>query len=118
MNRYDIAMGRAPERSIKKSVPKLPPVIKVKYDGGYPNLCSGNLSITVNGKTWKFPSRCLSSGGNAWVNGHDEGIEEGDWTIQEWPTEFPENLKKAVTNAVNDQVPHGCCGGCIRRGRP
>jgi len=44
--------------------------IKIDYDGAYPNLCSGKLTVTVEGseikranKVWSFPSHCMSPGG-------------------------------------------------------
>ncbi len=88
--------------------------IEVKYDGEYPNLCSGHLTIVIDGKTWKFPNYCLSSGGGV---GFDDDWHEivttGVWYITEYPENFPEELKPDVLNAVNMEIPHGCCGGCV-----
>lgn len=42
-----------------------------------------------------------------------EHIESGEWEISEWPKGFPESLKDAVLKAVNFEIPHGCCGGCV-----
>ncbi len=88
--------------------------IKIKYNGKYPNLCSGKLIVVINGIKWVFPDYCLSSGGSVFFNEDwGEQIESGPWSISEYPEGFPANLKEAVTVAVNDNIPHGCCGGCI-----
>jgi len=88
--------------------------IKIEYDGKYPNLCSGDLSIIIDGKKWKFPDYCLYSGGYVSFNKDwDEEVGEGPWSILDWPNGFPDNLKKAVLDIINKQIPHGCCGGCV-----
>ena len=88
--------------------------IKIEYDGAYPNLCSGDLKITIDGEVWEFPDYCLSSGGGIersedW----DMWATEGPWSITEWPLHFPENLKRIVLSELNQTIDHGCCGGCI-----
>ena len=95
--------------------------IRINYDGDYPNLCSGQLIVIVTGyhveevnKEWIFPSYCMSSGGS--VNFDDdwsEEIEEGEWSINEFPKGFPEELQQAVIDEVNNNVTYGCCGGCV-----
>jgi hypothetical protein len=86
-------------------------VIKVEYDGAYPNLCSGHLVVTIDGKRWEFSSRALSSGGGTdWRSGR---VTRGPWTIYEWPEGFPGHLQLLTVEAVNEQVEQGCCGGCL-----
>jgi len=88
--------------------------IEIEYNGKFPNLCSGDLVVTIDGVRWGFPSYCLSSGGNVWFDDDwSENVEEGPWTITEYPRGFPEELKADVTREVNEQIPHGCCGGCV-----
>ena len=88
--------------------------IKIEYDGDYPNLCSGQLVVYIEDKQWVFPSHCLSSGGNVWFDDDwCEHVESGEWCISEWPEEFPEDLKPLVEQLVNDEIPFGCCGGCV-----
>lgn len=83
----------------------------VSYDGSYPNLCSGTLVLSLDGKKITFPAYCLTSGGSTdWKEGE---IEEGPWRINSWPEGFPENLKAKAVELVNDHIKWGCCGGCI-----
>lgn len=84
--------------------------IKVKYDGSWPNLCSGHLEVWINGKYWDFGKHVLISGG--YIT-HNFDTKEGLWRIEEWPEGFPENLKEVTLEAINCEIPHGCCGGCI-----
>jgi hypothetical protein len=88
--------------------------IVVKYDGEYPNLCSGNLEIEIDGQNYKFPKYCLSSGGYAsFSENWEEEIGEGKWSINSYPEYFPEEFKEIVLRAINDHIEWGCCGGCL-----
>ncbi len=89
--------------------------IEVRYNGAYPNLCSGQLSIIVDGASeYIFPDYCLSSGGSVWFDSEwSEHVESGEWSICKWPENFPEDLKPEVTYAVNSHISQGCCGGCV-----
>jgi len=88
--------------------------IQIEYDGEYPNLCSGKLVVAIDGVRYEFPSHCLSSGGSVWFDDDwKEHVESGPWSICEWPQDFPENLKAAVIEAVNENIEYGCCGGCL-----
>lgn len=88
--------------------------ISIKYDGKGPTLCYGTLIAVIDGKKWVFPDDCLLSGGSIkrskdW----DMWATKGKWSITDWPADFPQSLQQIVIDAVNDQIPHGCCGGCI-----
>ena len=88
--------------------------IKINYNGKYPNLCSGKLSVIIDSKNWDFPDYCLCSGGSVWfTDDWDERVEEGNWSVSKWPDNFPEKLKKIVESAINKDIEHGCCGGCV-----
>jgi len=88
--------------------------ITVEYDGKWPNLCNGNLTLTIEGKKWKFPKGCLDSGGSiSFDKDWSETITQGPWRIDEWPEGFPELWKPAAREAVNDKIDRGCCGGCV-----
>ena len=88
--------------------------IKVKYDGEYPNLCRGKLIVFIDNKKWVFPDYCLISGGNvSFDEDWREDVTEGEWSIDEWPVNFPEEIKEDVINKINLEIQHGCCGGCV-----
>jgi hypothetical protein len=88
--------------------------IKLEYDGAYPNLCAGNLVAVIDDVRWVFPPYSLHSLGSVWFDSSwGEHIEEGAWDIVDWPAGFPESLRQAVLEAVNAEIPHGCCGGCV-----
>lgn len=88
--------------------------IEIEYDGKWPNLCSGKLVVTIDGTVWDFKSFCLCSGGEV-TSDKDWNftVTQGMWTIYEWPEGFPEELKLAVLEEINNTIDHGCCGGCI-----
>lgn len=55
----------------------------VSYDGAYPNLCTGQLVLKINGR---------------------------------WSIDLPEDLeplRKEIEECINENIPHGCCGGCV-----
>lgn len=83
--------------------------IKIEYDGEYPCLCSGTLIVYIK---YVFPEYCLNSGGSIGFS-WDYNVTKGPWTITKWPKDFPENLKDKVLEKVNNEIPWGCCGGCI-----
>lgn len=88
--------------------------IKIDYDGKYPTLCCGNLVVTIDSEEWVFSNYCLISGGTAYLDEDwSDHVEQGEWTISEWPDGFPEDLKSLVLEKVNEEIPFGCCGGCI-----
>jgi len=88
----------------------------VSYDGAYPNLCSGTLRLRLNGKVVVFPSHSLMSGGSvSFDDDWSEIVTDGPWSITKYPDDFPDSLqlRLAVNRLVNDNVPCGCCGGCV-----
>lgn len=82
----------------------------IKYDGSYPNLCSGTLEVTIGFKTWAM-NRVLCSGGGL---DSEYNAYSGPWSINELnlPKNFPRNMIEKLTELVNEEVPWGCCGGC------
>jgi hypothetical protein len=82
----------------------------VSYDGKYPNLCSGTLTIKVDGK--KMSDHCLRSGGSVWFDKDwSEHVEDGPWGVTFEGLTKEEN--DVLTELVNDNVRRGCCGGCV-----
>ena len=85
----------------------------VSYDGKWPCLCHGTLIIKVDGKTYSFRNAMISGGRVCCDDSWDMWAEEGDWEIDlEEHTEL-EPYKEEITRVVNENVKHGCCGGCI-----
>lgn len=99
---------------IKKILKENRPVIEfVDYTGEYPCLCSGTLTIKVNGKEYEIEH--LRSGGHVWFDDNwGDHIKTGPWSIDE--DDIPEEIrqyKDEIEDVVNEHVPYGCCGGCI-----
>lgn len=97
----------------------------VSYDGKYPNLCSGVLCLWINGdlhyfgNEYKFKPNKYDKYHHPvfWTSGG--GLDEdycsysGDWIIN--VDELPEEFRKyaaEIDEVFNENVPHGCCGGC------
>lgn len=88
--------------------------IKIEYDGKYPCLCMGHLIVWIDDVKWDFGRYSLSSGGHIHRNENwDMWATEGEWSIDEFPKDFPNELKELVLLKINEEIPHGCCGGCI-----
>lgn len=83
----------------------------VSYDGEYPNLCRGDLVLHIDGKEVNLGC-CLHSGGCVWFDDDlCEHVEDGAWSV-DVPEEFAQYADE-ITRIVNDNVPWGCCGGCV-----
>lgn len=41
-----------------------------------------------------------------------ESVKSGDWRISKLPDDL-EPYRDEILKVVNENVPHGCCGGCI-----
>lgn len=87
----------------------------VSYDGKWPCLCMGTLTIRVNDKTYRFNHAMVSGGAIYGGPSTDWEMwsEQGDWKIdlEEHPELEP--YKDEIERVVNENVEHGCCGGCI-----
>lgn len=85
----------------------------ISYDGKYPNLCSGTLTFMVDGETRAARHILRSTGG---INPNYEGTYEGEWELDRNNlvfSDFGEKDFALLTDAVNQNVEFGCCGGCI-----
>lgn len=88
----------------------------IDYTGKYPCLCSGDLTLEINGKTYKFGygqeyPKFWFSGGSC---NFREGVSKGEWEIN--VDDLPEELKKyslEIDRVFNENVEQGCCGGCL-----
>lgn len=85
----------------------------IEYDGKYPNLCRGTLSIKVNDKTFHLENVMVSGGCICQGEDWDMWAEEGEWSVN--LDDYPELLpyEREITECVNNNVEFGCCGGCI-----
>lgn len=96
----------------------------VNYTGSYPCLCSGEVTLKIDGEIIKFckyksdserngrPYLSLISGGEAYFDSdYNTIITYGPWGINLDPR-YAE-LEKEILEVINDNVPEGCCGGCL-----
>lgn len=97
----------------------------ISYTGRYPNLCSGILTLEIDGVKYTFgraynePKPDFDS---FWCSG-GRVLADKDWNFDvrqdEWEidmNEIPEQFQKyacEIDEVFNDNVPYGCCGGCI-----
>lgn len=97
----------------------------VSYDGKWPNLCSGVLTLKINGKEEKFGfsfkgeqmhPKFWSSGGSCgfFNNYSDSYVNQAPWefTQNDLPEQFQEYFEE-ISEVFNENVPFGCCGGCL-----
>ena len=85
----------------------------ISYNGEYPCLCYGDLTLKINGKEMTFECPLISGGHCSWNEDGDE-IIRGNWVLNQDAFEkFTEEEQGQILKVVNENVPHGCCGGCI-----
>lgn len=114
----------------------------ISYTGKYPNLCSGVLTLEIDGKEYKFGHNYMNhhydeitntwsytdedpnnpNFNSFWTSGgcvtHDDDwnfdVVSGEWEIdvEELPKQFKE-LAEEIDRVFNENVEYGCCGGCI-----
>ena len=110
----------------------------VEYTERAPVLCMGDLIVKIDGKPAAF---CWDYEWNKaekekhlnmpvyppfWISGGSRTItDDGAWDIKEAPweldeeiclTKIPPELKPLLPQlleVMNENVPHGCCGGCL-----
>ena len=98
----------------------------VSYSGHYPNLCSGTLVVKIDGIEHIFKGydnnseyvhpKFWSSGGCSYIDEHhDEIVSQSPWELSEG-IKFNSEIEKLLPDLLdlfNENVNHGCCGGCI-----
>ena len=110
----------------------------VSYTGAYPNLCSGVLTLEIDGVQYKFGHEYMNydintetytdedpqnpnfdsfwhSGGCVKCNEDwDFDVEHDDWIIdaESLPEQFWD-IADEIDEVFNRNVRQGCCGGCI-----
>lgn len=85
----------------------------IDYTGEYPNLCSGTLTLEIDGEVVRF-----GNGHNVafWDSGggcRDFNITKQPWIINK--EDIPEKYRKyyyEIVHVFNENVEWGCCGGC------
>lgn len=89
----------------------------IDYSGCFPNLCAGKLTFKADGKTFERYVWLLSGGRSYFDEKFDWHLEEGPWKDISGPLfeDYPEFLehKTELLKMINENVPHGCCGGCV-----
>lgn len=99
----------------------------VSYTGKWPSLCMGLLTLKIDGKEVKFgydPSSCSCGNyGSFWRSGgccgfsnnySESYVDTGEWYID--VDDIPDIYMKyarEIDDVFNENVPWGCCGGCL-----
>lgn len=101
----------------------------VSYSGRYPNLCCGTLVLNIDGELITFdylsnkadskkvfPSFWHSGGSTGFAGPGYENpyTETNEWNIcvEELPEKYRQYASE-IDEVFNENVPFGCCGGCI-----
>lgn len=93
----------------------------VDYNGKFPCLCMGTLTLNIDGKFVRFGQQekyntFWRSGGECSFNNDytEHYITENEWivNIDDLPDEYKKYAEE-IDNVFNANVPYGCCGGCL-----
>jgi hypothetical protein len=92
--------------------------MELEYTGKWPTLCSGHLTVTLDGEVYDFGSYVIASGGECLYLHETKSTEiiDGPWFWRhplQVPDGFPEDRLPELLALINDEVEHGCCGGCL-----
>ena len=114
----------------------------ISYTGEYPNLCSGVLTLEIDGVQYKFGHEYMNyhydkngvgrftdedpehpnfdkfwtSGGSVTHNKNwDWNVQHAEWEIdvEELPEQFWDVAAEIDAVMNSGVIPEGCCGGCI-----
>ena len=107
----------------------------ISYNGAYPNLCSGELNVKIDGKDYWFGYNHHSTNFAKnvseplytpfWESGgcidrnedySDMWAESGSWELDYNPKDYPQEVVECMEDLIkvfNENVEHGCCGGCL-----
>lgn len=87
----------------------------ISYDGKFPNLCRGTLVLKKGNQEYSVKYALVSGGWCYFTDNYENGFfTSGDWSVN--ASLLPEELAPYVDEIeklVNDNVPQGCCGGCL-----
>lgn len=90
----------------------------VAYTGVWPNLCFGTLTLEIDGKEVVFGYGSMAQYRPFWSSGGgmapDYDIYSGEWIIdaERIPDKYRQYAEE-INSVFNNNVPQGCCGGCI-----
>lgn len=113
----------------------------ISYSGEYPTLCDGILHLLINDVHWffgdperiddvfDFEERKIAMADDTqwsnkfWSSGGQviryEELDDGYVTYGDWKVDMnllPDYLKfyaKEIKEVMNENIEHGCCGGCL-----
>lgn len=83
----------------------------ISYDGKYPNLCSGNLVLRIDGEEVTLQGCLISGGCVSFTSDWDEVVTSGEWDV-DVPKAYLA-YEDEIIRVVNENVRQGCCGGCV-----
>ena len=84
----------------------------VSYSGEYPILCHVELVVKIDDETVNL-GKCLCSGGDCgFTDEWEDFVIQGAWEIGKLPETY-EKYRKEIEKVANENVPNGCCGGCL-----
>lgn len=95
----------------------------ISYSGKYPNLCSGELMLEIEGEIYTFGKHHSNYPLCFWETGggcegrrlnYSEYTTNGSWIIDynKIPPEF-RKYAVVIDYLFNSNVEQGCCGGCL-----
>lgn len=90
----------------------------VAYTGVWPNLCSGVLTLEIDGEEVDFGYGSKSHYRPFWCSGGgitaDYDTYSGEWIIDAELIPYKyQQYAEEISSIFNGNVEHGCCGGCI-----
>ena len=93
----------------------------ISYTGEWPNLCSGKLIVEIDGQKvsfgedGKYPAFWRSGGEVEWVRKVE--VIKAPWELSYYgDSKYPWKILELMPDLIklfNDNVEHGCCGGCL-----
>ena len=95
----------------------------ISYDGEWPNLCHGMLTVDIDGEIHKFHYLFYNEDDPHlhrpfWTSGGSCGydpfyIDAKPWELFTYNDDFSKEMYEELLEVFNENVPFGCCGGCI-----
>ena len=83
----------------------------VSYTGKYPNLCTGDLTLKIDGvvEYFRYDRRAFWRIDNYMPN----NPHNSRWTVnlRELPVKY-QKYRNEIEEVMNNEMPRPCCGGC------